>query len=125
MSPLEEQNASKYLCSLALLYHRHGASERALLFGLAAAKLGVWTPSLALTLGSLFLRLGEPDQAQAVLSRFQDDGELLDGNPTQTETLHALKLMARTALRLGNKEKAQDYTSRIKQFVDKQHSISA
>ena len=97
------------LSSLAILYHRHGANDRALLYGIAAAKCGDWSPSLALVVGSLFLRHNEPGQAEAVLSRFFHDQVLLTTSPDLHQMANAAKLMARAKLRLGDKEDARHY----------------
>lgn len=103
----------RLLCSLALLHFRHGSSQRALLYGMAAARLGHWTPTLVLVLAAVFLRLGYPDQAQAVLSRFEAPQTNLMQMPKDEEIRSARRLMARAALGLGDFAAARQHGSKV------------
>lgn len=117
MTAGELSRGHRYLSSLAVLYHRHGATDRALLYGVAAAKLGMWSPSLALTLASLFLKSGEPEQAGAVLSRFDAGERLLNSAPSAREMACASSLMSRVLLRTGDKSGARKHTQRMQEYI--------
>jgi|GEM_PF-4795726 len=95
------------VATLALLYLRHAQPERALPLSVAAMAMGVPTPELALTVASAFLACNNPEQAEAVLSRFWSDEPLLDGVPTELQLSAAHSLSAKIAHRMGDTQAAR------------------
>ncbi len=95
------------VATLALIYLRHGQPERALPLTISAMAMGPPPPQLALCAASAFLACDNPEQAEAVLSRFWSDQPLLDGKVTETHLAAAHSLKAKVAHRLGDFEQAR------------------
>jgi len=96
------------VATLALMYLRHAQPERALPLSVAAMSMGAPTPELALTVASAFLACDNPQQAEAVLSRFWSDEPLLDGVPSELQISAAHSLSAKISHRLGDVAAARE-----------------
>lgn len=61
-----------HLSALALIYLRHAAPARAMVLGLAAMTMGDLRPQTVLLVAESLIEAGDPEQALAVLRRFDD-----------------------------------------------------
>lgn len=59
-----------HLSALALIYLRHAAPARAMVLGLAAMTMGDLRPQTVLLVAESLIEAGDPEQALAVLRRF-------------------------------------------------------
>ncbi len=107
LKPLADPRAAQLIASLALMYLRHSDAPRAVALGIAAMKLAPASPALALTVGTAFLRVGDADQALAVLSRFDGDAARLSVGPDTLERIAAMTLTAKAYHRLGQPDRAR------------------
>ncbi|MEM6339844.1 MAG: tetratricopeptide repeat protein [Pseudomonadota bacterium] len=94
--------SARIVSGLATLYYRHNDPARALALGLMAMRCGYDKPRTALLVASCFLKTGDPEQAEAALSR-------LKSQPlTQSEEAASAFLMAKVHFRRGDHETAQN-----------------
>ncbi|RMC34923.1 tetratricopeptide repeat protein [Paracoccus alkanivorans] len=104
------------LASLGLIYLRHGDPARAMVLGLAAMSMGDLSPKTILMIGEAMLLAGDPQQASAVLSRFdRDDG--LATPPSQAERAARHYIAARIHDRLGETERARAELKQARDIV--------
>lgn len=96
------------LRQLALVYLRHADAPRALALGISALRYGPATPNLMLLIANAFLKVGEPEQALAALSRFETPETLLSRMPSEVELVAYRAMTARALHRLGHTEAARD-----------------
>ena len=101
--------AGDLVASLALMYLRHADAPRALALGLAAMKQGPVRAELALLVATAFLRTGDPEQALAVLERFDFAPDGFPVPPDTDERAAALVLKAKAEHRRGQSMAAQAY----------------
>ncbi|EFO31935.1 conserved hypothetical protein [Roseibium sp. TrichSKD4] len=106
----------EFLTTLAVLYHRHGCWDRSLLYAITAAKLNLWSPRLVLVMASSFLKLDEPEQAIAVLSRFETGEDSTEFKPNLAEQICAFALLRRAHLRTKDLTNALRYTKKINEL---------
>lgn len=93
------------LTSLGLLYLRHGDAPRALVLGLTALAMGDRRPQAALMVADALLQASDPEQALAVLTRF-DQPDMLTPQPDTTQRAACHHLRARALMRQGSREQA-------------------
>ena len=104
----------RHLSALALIYLRHAAPARAMVLGLAAMTMGDLRPQTVLLVAEALIEAGDPEQALAVLARFDDDPSIDAGSParldvpaTQAQIAARHYLTARVLYRQGRPEAAR------------------
>ncbi|MFI0397163.1 tetratricopeptide repeat protein [Paracoccus jiaweipingae] len=95
------------LSALALVYLRHADPARAMVLGLAAMAMGDLRAQTVLLVAESLLRAGDPRQALAVLTRFNDPTHGLDGDPRPEQIAARHYLDARIHDRLGDMPRAR------------------
>lgn len=96
-----------HLSALALIYLRHAAPARAMVLGLAAMTMGDLRPQTVLLVAESLIEAGDPEQALAVLCRFDDapapaaapEAEADDRPAPRTAPLSAVPTPAQAAAR--------------------------
>ncbi|KGJ19747.1 hypothetical protein [Paracoccus sanguinis] len=94
-----------HLSALALIYLRHAAPARAMVLGLAAMTMGDLRPQTVLLVAESLIEAGDPEQALAVLRRFDDapaataEAEADDRPAPLTAPLTAVPTLAQAAAR--------------------------
>lgn len=101
-----------HLSALALIYLRHAAPARAMVLGLAAMTMGDLRPQTVLLVAQSLIEAGDPEQALAVLERFDsagtdDETRGLSAAPTTAQVAARHYLTARVLHRQGRAEAAR------------------
>ncbi|MDO5621559.1 MAG: hypothetical protein Q4G24_08835 [Paracoccus sp. (in: a-proteobacteria)] len=97
----------RHLAALALVYLRHADAARAMVLALAAMAMGDLRPQTVLLVAEALLRAGDPRQALAVLSRFDQPEQHLDSPPQSAHLAARHYLTARVYERLGDRQAAR------------------
>lgn len=97
----------RHLAALALVYLRHADPARAMVLGLAAMAMGDLRAGTVLLVAESLLRAGDPRQALAVLSRFDDPHSQLATDPSAVQLAARHYLEARVHNRLGDDTRAR------------------
>lgn len=125
--PQIAMNHGEVLSSLALIYLRHGDPARAMVLSLAAMSMGDLTPSTILIVAESMLRAGDPEQALAVLTRFErgsDQPGALIKQPTPAEHAARHYIIARVLYRRGDNEGARAALARSRAAYPPQGSAA-
>lgn len=94
------------LASLGLIYLRHGDPARAMVLGLAAMAMDELSPATILLVAEAMLGAGDPEQALAVLTRFDRAGGMsAEPNPAERGARHYIT--ARILFRRGETDAAR------------------
>jgi predicted Zn-dependent protease len=108
--------AQAAVAGLAAIYLKHNDAARAIVLSLLAMKLGPPEPYLALIAASAFLRTQEPEQALAVLSRFENSAEKLSREPSPLEVAAYELLLAKASYTLGDTTRSVTWLDRARKF---------
>lgn len=105
--PEVDPRSAQIVAGLATLYYRHNDFPRALALGIMALKYGSDTSQTVLLVAACFLKTGEAQQAEAVLTR-------LENRDLSTDERQALTyLKAKIEFRLGNTDDARSLLLQI------------
>lgn len=106
VTPEPDVHSFNVISNLALIYLRQGQPDRALALGVAAMAFGPVTPELALITADAFLRTGQHEQADAILSRFWAP-DLLKSSPSPEQLCAANILLAKALQKGGDTQGAR------------------
>lgn len=115
VAPEPDLKSFDVVANLALIYLRHGQPDRAAALGIAAMAFGPITPQLGLIAADAFLRSDEPEQADAILSRFWTKG-MLRSEPDMLQLKAAHILQAKALHKTGDTTGARKELAKASQM---------
>lgn len=115
--PSPPVKSAKIVAGLATLYFRYNDAARALALGLMALRCGADTPKTVLLVASCFLQMGDADQAEAALSRLEDQ----DLSPDMDAARNIL--IAKIRFRTGDPDLAKRLMTNAHALAEKARSL--